>query len=523
MSASIPVRAHSLLVVLVLVPAAATAQSTLPVIGEIEVVGHEVFEAGGTAPYRFANRLHVRTRERIVRNDLLFESGDPVDYELIEQTERNLRGLPFLRDARLETTEVDSDGDGATDRLDVRVTTWDRWTLSPRVDFQQVEDRTLWELGVSEKNLLGFGKAVTLSHRQNLDRTIDRLTYDDQQLFHTNITLTGTLSQLSDGYDRLLIVDRPFLSLRDPWTYTIGAGGFRRTDPIVEHGVEVDRLRHRGRWGDLVLGRAIVRRDAHAIRLVGAYRFRSDHVGTDRREFGIAEVGLQAVSHRFVRLTHVNQFERTEDFNLGTESHVTLGLASEALGGAAPATFVAAGHQQGVVLRDEHFVILNAAVGGRREGASWRNLAASAGVRYLLKPSPRTAIIGRVDYVHGHRFDPEVQLRLGIESGLRGYPVRQFTGNRSLLLSIEERWFVADDVWQLFSLGVAGFFDSGFVWPEGQPVHFGDLRSAIGVSLLVGSHRLAARGGVRFDLGYALNPIDGVKRWAGAAFSDIGF
>ena len=336
MSASIPVRAHALLVVLVLVPAAATAQSTLPVIGEIEVVGHEVFEAGGTAPYRFANRLHVRTRERIVRNDLLFESGDPVDYELIEQTERNLRGLPFLRDARLETTEVDSDGDGATDRLDVRVTTWDRWTLSPRVDFQQVEDRTLWELGVSEKNLLGFGKAVTLSHRQNLDRTIDRLTYDDQQLFHTNITLTGTLSQLSDGYDRLLIVDRPFLSLRDPWTYTIGAGGFRRTDPIVEHGVEVDRLRHRGRWGDLVLGRAIVRRDAHAIRLVGAYRFRSDHVGTDRREFGIAEVGLQAVSHRFVRLTHVNQFERTEDFNLGTESHVTLGLASEALGGAAP-------------------------------------------------------------------------------------------------------------------------------------------------------------------------------------------
>ena len=144
-------------------------------------------------------------------------------------------------------------------------------------------------------------------------------------------------------------------------------------------------------------------------------------------------------------------------------------------------------------------------------------------MRYLLKPSPRTAIIGRVDYVHGHRFDPEVQLRLGIESGLRGYPVRQFTGNRSLLLSIEERWFVADDVWQLFSLGVAGFFDSGFVWPEGQPVHFGDLRSAIGVSLLVGSHRLAARGGVRFDLGYALNPIDGVKRWAGAAFSDIGF
>ncbi len=516
-------RAQAFLSVLVLIPAASPAQPATPVIGEIEVIRHEVFEAGGTAPYRFANRLHVRTRERIVRNDLLFESGDPVDYELIAQTERNLRDLPFLRDARLETTDVDSDGDGATDHVNIRVTTWDRWTLSPRIDFQQVEDRTLWELGASEKNLFGFGKAITFSHRQNLDRTIDRLTYDDQQLFHTNITLTGTLSQLSDGYDRLLLIDRPFLSLRDPWAYTIGGGGFRRTDPIIEHGVEIDRLQHRGRWSDLALGRAIVRRDAHAVRLTGAYRFRSDRVGADRREFGIAEVGLQAVSHRFVRLTHVNQFERTEDFNLGTESHVTLGLASEALGGARAATFLAAGHQQGVVFSDDHFVILNAAMGGRREGALWRNLSASVGARYLLKPSPRTALIGRADYVHGHRLDPEVQLRLGIESGLRGYPVRQFTGNRSLLLSIEERWFVADDVWQLLSLGVAAYVDSGFVWPEGQPVRLGDLRSAIGVSLLLGSNRLATRGGVRFDLGYALNPVDGVKRWVGAAFSDIGF
>ncbi len=512
-----------LLLALLFAPSPASAQPPQPVIGEIDVVGHEVFDVGGSAPYRLANRLHVRTRERIVRNDLLFETGDPVDYELIEQTERNLRGLPFLRDAMLETTDVDTDGDGMADRVDVRVTTWDRWTLSPRVDFQQIEDRTLWELGASEKNLLGFGKAVTYSHRQNLDRTIDRLTYDDQQLLHTNISLTGTLSELSDGYERLLIVDRPFLSLRDPWTYTLGAGGFRRTDPIVEQGVEVDRLPHRGRWGDLALGRAIVRRDAHAVRLLGAYRFRSDHVGADRREFGIAEIGLQAVSHRFVRLTHVNQFERTEDFNLGTESHFTVGVSAEALGGAGRATFVAAGHQQGVIFRDDHFVILNATVGGRREGDLWRNLAASASARYLLKPSSRTALIGRADYVHGHRLDPEVQLRLGIESGLRGYPVRQFTGTRSLLLSLEERWFVADDVWQLFSLGVAGFFDSGFVWPEGHPVRFSDLRSAVGVSLLVGSHRLASRGGVRFDLGFGLNPVDGVKRWVGTAFSDLAF
>jgi hypothetical protein len=84
-------------------PCGANAQD-LPsvVVGAIEVVNQEVFEEEGarlTAVYRFANKLHVRTRERVVARELLFESGDLVDRELLEQTERNLRALPFFRDA----------------------------------------------------------------------------------------------------------------------------------------------------------------------------------------------------------------------------------------------------------------------------------------------------------------------------------------------------------------------------------------------------------------------------------------
>ena len=172
-------------------------------------------------------------------------------------------------------------------------------------------------------------------------------------------------------------------------------------------------------------------------------------------------------------------------------------------------------------------MVLGVGYDGRRERGGWRNSVAAVNARYLRKHSPRTAFVGKLDYAHGHDFDPEVQLRLGAETGLRGYPVRQFTGTRSLLLTVEERVFFADDVWQLFSFGVAGFVDSGFVWPEGRPVDLGDLRTGVGVSLLVGSHRLASRGGVRFDLGYALDPVEGPdgrpKRWVGAAFSDIDF
>ena len=410
------------------------------------------------------------------------------------------------------------------DRVDIRVTTWDRWSLSPRFDVKQVQNQTIWEIGASEKNLLGLGKAVTLSHRTNLDRTTDQLVYEDHQVAGTNVGLVASLANLSDGNEQFFALERGYLSLQDPWAVSVGAGSFSRTDPIFEGGAEVDRLRHRGQWGDLEVGRAVRRRGNHAVRLHGAYRLREERVGNDGRDFGIVEIGLRSVSHRFVQLTHVNQFERTEDINLGAESYGTFGVSTPALGGnQGQSVFLAAGHTRGVVLRDDHFVLVGIGVGGRHEQGEWRNARADVSVRYLRKHAVRHALVGKVEYRHGHNLDPEVQLLLGAETGLRGYPLRQFAGDRSLLLSAEERWFFADDVGQLVSLGAAAFVDSGFVWPEAEAVDLADLKTGVGVSLLVGSNRLSSRGGVRFDVGYGLNPVAGSARWVFAAGTDIEF
>ena len=509
------------------VPAADAQNHPPAVIGVIEVVTSEVFDESGeglTAPYRAANRVHVRTRDRVVLRELLFNTGDPVNQELVEQTERNLRGLPFIRDARVETTPVDEDLDGYVDRVDISVTTWDSWSLSPRFDARQVQNRTIWEFGASEMNLLGLGKAVSVSHRTNLDRTTDQVVYEDHQVAGSNVGLIASLASLSDGEEQFFTLDRGYLSLQHPWAVSVGAGSFRRTDPIFEDGEDVGRLPHRGQWGDLEVGRAVRRRGNHAVRLHGAYRLREERVGIDGRDFGIVEIGLRSISHRFVRLTHVNQFERAEDINLGAESYGTFGVSTSALGGnEGQVIFLAAGHTRSVSFRDDHFVLAGFGGGGRHEQGVWRNALADVSVRYLRKHAGRHALVGKVEYRHGHNLDPEVQLLLGAETGLRGYPVRQFAGNRSLLLSAEERWFVADDVGQLLSLGAAAFVDSGFVWPEAEAVDLGDLKTGVGVSLLVGSNRLSSRGGVRIDVGYGLNPAAGSARWVLAAGTDIEF
>ena len=48
-------------------------------IGTIEIINHEVFDepdAGGAAPYRIANTIHIRTRDELVGRELLCETGD---------------------------------------------------------------------------------------------------------------------------------------------------------------------------------------------------------------------------------------------------------------------------------------------------------------------------------------------------------------------------------------------------------------------------------------------------------------
>jgi len=507
---------------------AQTAGTSEPLpIGVIEIESHEVFDEpvqGVAMPYRIANNIHIKTRDVVVRRELLFDTGELFDQELVEQTERNLRALSFLRDARVETVEVDGNGDGQPDRIDVRVMTWDTWSLAPRIDFRQVQDRTIWELGVSEKNLFGLGKSVTVTHRTNLDRTSDRISYTDPQLVGSNVSLLATLSKLSDGNEQALILNREYISLRDPWAWNVGGGSFRRTDPIFKDGVEIGRLPHRGQWADIEASRAVRRGAQHALRVHGAYRLREEQVGSEVRDFGVAEVGIRSVGHRFVRLTHINQFERSEDFNLGADTFSTVGVSTPELGGSQErALFLAAGHAQGVPLGDGHFLIAEARFDGRHERGEWRNALKTLRGRYLLKHAERNVLVGRIAYQSGHNLDPEVQLLLGAETGLRGYPVRRFNGNRLLLMTVEERWFFTDDVGQLFSLGFAGFIDSGFVWPEEQRFDLSDLKTAVGVSLLLGSNRLSTRGGIRLDVGYGLNRITEVGRWVFAAGSDIVF
>ena len=273
------------------------------------------------------------------------------------------------------------------------------------------------------------------------------------------------------------------------------------------------------------MARAVRRSGASALRLHLGYQLSEDDVELDRRKFGIVQIGLTSIFHSFRELTHVNRFERTEDVNLGNEAAAFVGISTPSLGGeAGDSYFFFVSERRGFSWSSEGFLLGAASWQARHRNGGIENAVARFRLDLVQKVSPRRILLAKADYQHGSNLDPEVQLRLGAESGLRGYPVRQFNGTRSLLLSFEGRWFIADDVLRLVSVGVAGFVDSGFAWPEGAKVALHDLSSDVGVSLLLGANRVSAsRPGIRLDLAYALNPIAGRSPWLFSAGSQVGF
>ena len=483
-------------------------------IDRVEVVRHDIFEArdGGEVawPYRLANRLRFRTREGVIRRELLFSSDQCADAETLAQSERNLRGTGFLRDARVETSPAESGQPGA---VDVRVSTWEKWTTAPQLGFAQVGNRSVWTVGIAERNLFGRGLHVEVQRRSDIDRDQTLLAFRDPGVAGSRVQAAASYADRSDGRRTELGVARPFFSLDTRWAFAARADAFEQLDPLYQAGERVADLAHEGRALDLEAGHAIGRTPDGALRLHGAYRYRRDRVETDLRRFGIAEAGLTFVQHRYLRLTHVNRFERAEDFNLGYRLSAAAGVSLPALGGGKEtAFFLAAGGRKGLPLGRERFLIGEASWTGRRTGGRWENGLADARMGGAFRLAPRALLLTQARYRHGVNLDPETQLTIGAQNGLRGYAVNQWAGSRSLLLGTEARFFVADDVAQLLSFALAAFGEMGYAWSRGTDVNLRDLRSDIGLGVMVGRNRLTSRP-LRMDVAYAFNPPPGRSRW----------
>jgi hypothetical protein len=491
-----------------------------PQIRQIRIESENVFEDAETSVLaRLADAIHGVTRPEVIRRELLFSEGEDLDAAKLAETERNLRALDLFRSVKIRVEPV------AEDQVDVIVHTRDGWTTQLSGSFGRAGGRNKFGLEIEENNLLGFGKSLSIMYASNSDRNTRAIAYDDPQFLGRRLSLELLYASLSDGERRRFALTHPFRALDTKTAGSVIYEDGRQSTRIYGGGSEVARFGSDRRLFELSAGRRILADSIRPIaRLTAGYRREEASFSLERgipdalpseRRFGFFFGRIDLLEPDFVVERGIYSFSRDEDFDVGSRLSFEVGYsprlfrAEEKLSG----RFQLA---RGLSFSSGFLIgSLSARTRARMDGSLEHSIAEGSllAVWRPVKNVPQT-VVARALLSWGDHLDRDVQLAADGATGLRGYRLHAFTGDRRLLLNVEDRVRITKELLRLFEIGAAAFVDAGYAWPVGTSMRLADLRVDLGAGLRIALPRAPGLGLLRLDLAYALRPdLQGRRGW----------
>ncbi len=503
-------------------PGFAELEAAGALIGDVRVLNQDIFDLDDPQEdkwlFRWANRLHIQTRREVIERSLLFKRGDRLSVALIDETERVLRSTRYLYDVRLRPLAYH---DGV---VDIEVATRDTWTLDPGLSVGRAGGANSSAVTLREYNLLGTGIALSYGRSNNVDRSGNEFQISNDRAFGGSTSLAYSRADNSDGKREAASISQPFFGLDTRWSASASVSKDDRIDAVYNAGSIAAEYRHRQKMAEVLGGWSTGRVDGWVQRFSAGIALKDDAYALEPGRVAPALlppdaklvspfVRYQLIEDRFERAKNRNQIERPEFFALGLASTVQLGRATTGLGSSRDAWLYSASVSRGFEPWPDHTVTTSAALSGQYIGAQVRRQRLGGVVQYYLRQSPRWLFYASLSADVLKRPDPAESLLLGGDNGLRGYPLRFQSGQRRVLLTVEERAYTDLYLYRLFRVGGAAFFDAGRAWGGGnvnlaQP---GWLGSA-GVGLRFFNARSAFSNVLHVDIAFPLDAGANVKR-----------
>ena len=393
----------------------------------------------------------------------------------------------------------------------VVVETADAWTLLLRGSLSNKGGVTTYSIGAEEYNLLGTGRQFGFGWEKETDRSSRSLFFADPNLFSPHVAFRLDASDLSDGRFFQLALGRPFYALDVKWALesTTKLSDF---DTKLYAGGEEAKVWKEEQRNLLVTGGRLMSRDPDAVvRLLGSVewndvRLKAGGLGppppedASHRKFLFFSAGVAREGSDWITRRLVDQIDRDEDFNLAPSIRVELGF-SPRVGEVQGAGRVLVSGSQGTLLPSGGFALATLQASTRVSGGI-ENAVLTADARAYFLTGPWT-FVGRIGTMLGWNLDPENQIPLDGQNGVRAYRLHAVEGSRRLLGNVETRLLAVPEVLQLVSFGLAAFGDVG--WSTGDPDGFWRLADA-GVGLRIGITRASKNSLLRVDVARVLHP-----------------
>jgi hypothetical protein len=492
------------------IPDDATLESQGAVIGEITIHAGEIFNTDDPKEnkklFRAANKLHIETRPHVIRRQLTFATGDRYSRAALDESERLLRHNGYLYDASIHATSYD----GHT--VEIGVFTRDVWTLRPAAGFRRTGGVNTFHFGLHDANFLGFGKSVEIERVNGVDRTQTLAAYTDPAFAGTHARLSLGYSNNSDGSSSLVGLERPFWHREEAWGAGVRGETADRTDNLYALGEITDRFQEQHTLAWTYFGHRFGAPTRTAKRLLVGYTYDQSLFTamalTDPatplppdRTIAYPWIGVSFLRDGFVRAHDMDKMGRTEDINLGLELTARLGWAAPAFGADRTAAIVDAAWHDGFSPGQGQIITFGGGMKGRITEDAVEDGQLDLAARYYHRENDFSLFFMSLSGSAAANLDPDHQLLLGGDNGLRGYPLRYALGDKSILLTVEERFYIQREFFHLLRIGAAVFADVGKAWSEGpSPAsHLGVLKD-LGFGLRFGQTRSAHAAVVRVDV-----------------------
>jgi hypothetical protein len=419
--------------------------------------------------HRWINAIHIDTKIFTLKNESYFftKKCDKTPTDMAE-LERYLRGKKYLRDA-----EVTSD----TYIKDIKITTWDNWTLMPTLSFGRKGGINTFSVGIKDRNLLGLGIDAEIASYQNLQRSGYKVHVSSPLFQKQNTELNLKFADNDDGEQKSLFVHKAFASFDTKSSYKVGFNEELRNDTIFQNGENQRIFTHTINYKEINYAWLDSHHSNHLLRyrlgltqnkhtfsalspedLLGLSTTTLTETLPLDRDLLYPWIALQFIEKDFKKLTNINLISQIEDFNQGWQLDTQLGLGNGSNENSAWLLWKL--HlQKGFNIHNNALLLFEFSIANDIYQDRDSRLIAKLNGEYFYRLTKQWGFYLSNTYVLSKNQYSDQPITVGGNSGVRGFPLQYQHGKNSVKLTSEIRYYPEINLFKLFDLAGVAFTD----------------------------------------------------------------
>lgn len=454
--------------------------------------------------FRLLNSVHVTTRQKVIRGQLLFKEGDKIDPDLMSETGRNLRQRKYLTNAYVLPVRE------CGDQVDVLVVTRDAWALEPQFSFSKKSTDKQTGVGINDGNVFGTGNALSITYKENSQRNLVSYDFSNPHLLNKPIAVQLTYQDTSDGRNIFADVSHPFYSLESPWTAGFLIADISQVETIRSRGKIINEFNHQAIDDEIYWGEAFSVTDNTTQRVLVGFAKEEDNFQTidaskqavplqDKASYPWLE--YQYLTNKFGVYKNINQIQRPEDIQLGHALVARIGFAGTNFGNPDDVLRYKATYDFTKDIAQKHIVQYELGVDGKQhlQTTGLDPAILSAAVSYHYFQDEKNRWYARMAYDIGQHLPQHKELTLGDVTGLRGYPTDYVRGDTRYVFTLERRYFTDLYLFNILRVGLVGFVDVGRAWGLNSDPN-PPVLSDVGFGLRLSSTKVRVGNVIHFDI-----------------------